>query len=39
MARGGTGTMRNRFKELPDPSMVVAKTGTLEGVSALVQKL
>ena len=36
MARGGTGTMRNRFKELPDPSVVVAKTGTLDGVANLV---
>ncbi len=35
MARGGSGTMRRRFKELPDPSVVVAKTGTLDGVSNL----
>lgn len=35
MARGGSGTMRRRFKELPDPSVVVAKTGTLDGVANL----
>ena len=35
LARGGTGTMRRRFKELPDPSIVVAKTGTLDGVANL----
>lgn len=35
MPRGGSGTMRRRFKELPDPSVVVAKTGTLDGVSNL----
>ena len=35
MPRGGTGTMRRRFKELPDPSVVVAKTGTLDGVTNL----
>ncbi len=36
MARGGEGTLRRRFKELPDPSVVVAKTGTLDGVTNLV---
>jgi D-alanyl-D-alanine carboxypeptidase/D-alanyl-D-alanine-endopeptidase (penicillin-binding protein 4) len=35
MARGGEGTMRRRFKELPDPSRVTAKTGTLDGVANL----
>ena len=32
---GGEGTLRHRFRNLPDPSMVVAKTGTLDGVSNL----
>ncbi len=32
---GGQGTLRHRFQNLPDPSLVVAKTGTLDGVSNL----
>jgi len=35
MAKGGEGTLRRRFKELPDPSRVTAKTGTLDGVANL----
>jgi len=33
LAAGGQGTLRRRFRNLPDPSWVVAKTGTLERVS------
>lgn len=36
MARGGQGTIRFRFGRLPDPSWVIAKTGTLDGTSCLV---
>lgn len=36
LARGGQGTLRRRFALLPDPTRVRAKTGTLDGVSALV---
>ncbi len=36
MAVGGQGTLRRRFLELPDRSLVIAKTGTLDGVSNLV---
>ncbi|HXP89759.1 MAG TPA: D-alanyl-D-alanine carboxypeptidase [Fibrobacteria bacterium] len=32
---GGEGTLRHRFQNLPDPTVVVAKTGTLDGVSNL----
>jgi len=32
---GGEGTLRKRFRNLPDPTLVVAKTGTLDGVSNL----
>lgn len=36
MPTGGQGTLRRRFMELPDRSLVVAKTGTLDGVVNLV---
>lgn len=36
MARGGQGTLRRRFGEFPDRSVVIAKTGTLDGVVNLV---
>lgn len=32
---GGEGTLRHRFQNLPDPTLVVAKTGTLDAVSNL----
>lgn len=35
MAKGGEGTLRKRFALFSDPSQVVAKTGTLDGVSNL----
>lgn len=35
MAKGGEGTLRKRFALFPDPSQVIAKTGTLDGVSNL----
>ena len=35
LPRGGEGTLRRRFRNLPDPSLVAAKTGTLDGVSNL----
>jgi serine-type D-Ala-D-Ala carboxypeptidase/endopeptidase (penicillin-binding protein 4) len=36
MPAGGQGTLRRRFMELPDRSLVIAKTGTLDGVVNLV---
>jgi hypothetical protein len=35
LPKGGEGTLRRRFRNLPDPSVVTAKTGTLDGVSNL----
>ncbi len=35
LAAGGQGTLRKRFRRLPDPSWVIAKTGTLSRVSNL----
>jgi hypothetical protein len=35
LPRGGEGTLRRRFRNLADPSLVTAKTGTLDGVSNL----
>jgi serine-type D-Ala-D-Ala carboxypeptidase/endopeptidase (penicillin-binding protein 4) len=36
LAAGGQGTLRRRFRNLPDPSWVIAKTGTLDRVSNIV---
>ena len=35
LARGGEGTLRKRFALFGDPSQVLAKTGTLDGVANL----
>lgn len=35
LAAGGQGTLRRRFRSLPDPAWVLAKTGTLDRVSNL----
>jgi serine-type D-Ala-D-Ala carboxypeptidase/endopeptidase (penicillin-binding protein 4) len=35
LPRGGEGTLRRRFRNLPNPALVAAKTGTLTGVSNL----
>lgn len=35
LAKGGEGTLRKRFSLFPDPSQILAKTGTLDGVSNL----
>jgi len=35
LATGGQGTLRKRFRRLPDPTWVLAKTGTLDRVSNL----
>jgi hypothetical protein len=35
LASGGQGTLRKRFRNLPDPAWVLAKTGTLDRVSNL----
>jgi hypothetical protein len=35
LPKGGEGTLRKRFRNLPDPALVTAKTGTLDGVSNL----
>jgi D-alanyl-D-alanine carboxypeptidase/D-alanyl-D-alanine-endopeptidase (penicillin-binding protein 4) len=35
LAAGGQGTLRKRFRNLPDPAWILAKTGTLDRVSNL----
>lgn len=35
LAKGGEGTLRKRFSLFPNPSQILAKTGTLDGVSNL----
>lgn len=35
LPRGGEGTLRRRVSRFPDPSVLVAKTGTLDGVANL----